>query len=396
MSSLGAGAKLHWDLLTREARRRRANCTRFAPYTVYELAEIPFESQIPKKADLRQMGRWQQIGVYAAGLALEDARLKDDANRLAATDLIVAAGNGERDEAADASVLAAVKASPADRAVLMQALQTSLRPTLYLAELSNLLAGNISIVHGVTKSSRTFKGEERGGLAAFGAEVDRFPGGASRAALVGAACNAERSDLHLSLELCGCLWHGNETPIGRRSTAGGGIVLGSIGSFVVLEEADHARSRQVRPYARVTAVVSARMHLAAQLADDAAPSELCPLQNLIDELSSSPADVLSGASGVQSAMEREMAFIHPLMQRNFLQKIRYYGDALGHGMEAHFPTGIALAALSLSNRFFYPAFDGDNISHRLEPARSNRILVTGFGSWRGAGVALLEQIEVTT
>ena len=35
-----------------------------------------------------------------------------------------------------------------------------LRPTLFLAQLSNLLAGNISIVHGVTGSSRTFMGEE--------------------------------------------------------------------------------------------------------------------------------------------------------------------------------------------------------------------------------------------
>src|SRR3712207_8516744 len=35
-----------------------------------------------------------------------------------------------------------------------------LRPTLFLAQLSNLLAGNISIVHGVAGSSRTFMGEE--------------------------------------------------------------------------------------------------------------------------------------------------------------------------------------------------------------------------------------------
>ena len=39
-----------------------------------------------------------------------------------------------------------------------------LRPTLFLAQLSNLLAGNISIVHGVTGSSRTFMGEEAAGV----------------------------------------------------------------------------------------------------------------------------------------------------------------------------------------------------------------------------------------
>ena len=42
-----------------------------------------------------------------------------------------------------------------------------LRPTLFLAQLSNLLAGNISIVHGVTGASRTFMGEESSGVDAI-------------------------------------------------------------------------------------------------------------------------------------------------------------------------------------------------------------------------------------
>ena len=42
-----------------------------------------------------------------------------------------------------------------------------LRPTLFLAQLSNLLAGNISIVHGVTGASRTFMGEEAAGVDAL-------------------------------------------------------------------------------------------------------------------------------------------------------------------------------------------------------------------------------------
>ena len=45
-------------------------------------------------------------------------------------------------------------------AFLNEHLMGDLRPTLFLAQLSNLLAGNISIVHGVIGSSRTFMGEE--------------------------------------------------------------------------------------------------------------------------------------------------------------------------------------------------------------------------------------------
>ena len=43
---------------------------------------------------------------------------------------------------------------------LNERLMNDLRPTLFLAQLSNLLAGNIAIVHGVCGTSRTFMGEE--------------------------------------------------------------------------------------------------------------------------------------------------------------------------------------------------------------------------------------------
>ncbi len=50
------------------------------------------------------------------------------------------------------------------RGSLNERLMNDLRPTLFLAQLSNLLAGNIAIVHGVTGSSRTFMGEEAAGV----------------------------------------------------------------------------------------------------------------------------------------------------------------------------------------------------------------------------------------
>ncbi len=261
VSSIGSGVATHWDALSNGSSRVNVDTSTFAPYPVHPLAGISLEGQIQSKADLRQMGRWQQIGVYAAGLALDDAQLKGEAELLSATDLVVAAGNGERDADADAAILKALGDAAPNAATLTTALQTSLRPTLYLGELSNLLAGNISIVHGVTNSSRTFRGEEQAGVAAFRDAASRIWDGTSHMALVGGACNAERHDLHLSLELCNCLWRGDFEPIRRRVAAGGGIIPGSIGSFIVLEKADHARSRGVRPYARVKGVAAERMEL---------------------------------------------------------------------------------------------------------------------------------------
>lgn len=385
ISSLGSGAAAHWDAVSSGAGSPRVDTTTYAPYPVHRLADIRFEDQVPNKADLRQMGRWQQIGVFAAGLALDDAGLKGNAEALADTDLVVAAGNGERDATADAAILQALKGT----APLIGALQSSLRPTLYLAELSNLLAGNISIVHGVTRSSRTFKGEEQAGVAAVRDAARRIADGTSKIALVGGACNGERSDLHLSLELCGTLWHGEVLPVRQRAVTGGGIILGSIGSFIVLEDAQHARDRGARPYARVRNVVSSRMKFAE--AGDSTSTDDFSMQRCLREAPGALVDVLSGASGVSSAMAREMAFIEALQREDLVRNVHCYGDAVGHGIEAHFPTGIALASIALARRRMFPAFDNDPVQPASSPA--GRILVTGFGQWRGGGAALLEAVE---
>ena len=74
--------------------------------------------------------------------------------------LIVAAGGGERDYAVDGQILTGLRKAADPGVFLNERLMGDLRPTLFLAQLSNLLAGNISIVHGVTGASRTFMGEE--------------------------------------------------------------------------------------------------------------------------------------------------------------------------------------------------------------------------------------------
>ena len=182
---------------------------------------VDFDKQIPKKGDQRQMEPWQRIGTYAAGLALDSAKAKGDAELLGRMDMIVAAGGGERDWAADSAILSGLpKADNPDR-FLNERLMSDLRPTLFLAQLSNLLAGNISIVHGVTGSSRTFMGEEAAGVDATRIALARIKAGQSDIALVGGAQNGERKDLLMLYEFGGfCLKdefrHGLGPAIGSR------------------------------------------------------------------------------------------------------------------------------------------------------------------------------------
>src|SRR6476661_9421137 len=198
VSSLGEGLDAHWDALN--AKRISIDDKRFAPYIVHPLAPVSFDAQIPKKGDQRQMEAWQRIGTYAAGLALDSAGVKGNADILSRMDMIVAAGGGERDMAVDAAILSGMPKAAQPAAFLNERLMSDLRPTLFLAQLSNLLAGNISIVHGVTGSSRTFMGEESAGIDAVRIAHSRIGAGQSDIALVGGSYNGERPDLLMLYE----------------------------------------------------------------------------------------------------------------------------------------------------------------------------------------------------
>jgi 3-oxoacyl-[acyl-carrier-protein] synthase II len=170
----------------------------------------------------------------------------------------VAAGSGERDINVDCEVLDKLSQSEDSALLAKQVLPSALRPTLFLAQLSNMLAGNISIVHGIKGSSRTFMGEEIAGLAAVEIASRRIAAGQTDLVLVGGALNAEREDLLLCYELGHNLWHGLYAPVWGRRNGGGGFIPGSVGAFLLLEARHHAKSRGAVGYARIAAVVTDR------------------------------------------------------------------------------------------------------------------------------------------
>ena len=376
VTSLAEGAAAHRSLIAEPGGVAPVvDAERFAPYPVHPLVAIELARQIPKNSDQRQMEGWQRLGVYAAGLALDDAGIKGDASLLAETHLVVAAGSGERDTAVDGKVLAAMSPETNTGLLAKDALPSALRPTLFLAQLSNLLAGNISIVHHVTASSRTFIGEEMAGYAAIENAHRRIASGQIDCCLVGGALNAERQDLLLGYELGRNLWRGGFAPVAGRKEGGGGFVPGSMGAFLVLESRQHAEARGAKSYARLSDVATDRSRRAA----GDVTQTLGGIFERIRERNS-PAGgicaVLSGASGVDPATEEERALVETLAGEPRCT-VTTYGDLVGHGVEAHFPAGVALAALAVDAR----------------RSGSTSALVTGVGHWRGEAMALVEAIN---
>ena len=387
VTSLGEGVEAHAALLSPAARPRPAlNETDYAPYSVHPLVPLDLSRQIPKKSDQRQMEGWQRIGVYAAGLALADAGIAGNPELLDRTGLVVAAGSGERDTMVDCTVLEKLDGRADTEILAKELLPSALRPTLFLAQLSNLLAGNISVVHNVTGSSRTFMGEEMAGLAAAENAVRRIAAGQGDLFLVGGSLNAEREDMLLQYELGHNLWRGSYSPVWQRAEAGGGFVPGSAGAFLVLEARDHAEARGARPYAKVAGVVSDRCHRGN---GEATATGLRLFANLCGGLPNGRLAVLSGASGVAPVTEQELAFLNAL--DGFDPIIRAYGSLVGHGVEAHLATGMALAALTVSRRGYLPPLDESGVERPFD-GEPDRILVTSFGHWRGEGLALIEAV----
>jgi 3-oxoacyl-[acyl-carrier-protein] synthase II len=357
----------------------------FAPYPVHPPPVLEYDRQIPKKLDQKQMEPWQRLGTYAAGLALDMAGLKGDRERLSSLLTIVSAGGGERDYSVDGQILSGMPKAPDPEVYLNERLMGDLRPTLFLAQLSNLLAGNISIVHGVTGASRTFMGEEQAGVDAVRIACARIGAGQGDSFLVGGSFNAERPDSIMNWAMGRMLRKAGHAPVWSRSDDPG-FYLGSGGAFLVLEARETAAARGARALATLSAVQSRRSRRAPGSVGRSLSACFDEVRTL---LPGAGAAVLSGATGVAPITGEELAAIRAALPG---APVRSTGTRFGHVMEGQFALGLALAVQAISSGALFPpaarspeeaAFDG-------APAA---IVVTSVGHQRGEGLAVVERAE---
>ena len=384
-SSLGEGADAHWRALAGTDPPRPVFDRDLAPpFAVHPMVPLDFDAQIPRRSDQRQMESWQRVGTHSAGLALTDAGIAGDAGVLGRTHAIVAADGGERDIAVDGAILEGLTAAATPGPYLNERLANDLRPTLFLAQLPNLLAGNISIVHKVTGSSRTFMGEELAGVSAVEIGWRKIAAGQGEVFLVGGAYVAERKDAILNNALGGLLWDGEPLPVWARLDKGGGAILGSVGAFLVLEDAGHARARGRRPYARLAEVRSGRSR---RRPGEVGAGFAAGFDDVVS-VDGPPPAVLSGATGIAAASGEERQFLAGLIAAGRVATVRAGATMLGRASNAMFPALTALAALALARNGFFLPFEADDLERPLA-ASTGRIVVTTAGIWRGEGMGLV-------
>jgi 3-oxoacyl-[acyl-carrier-protein] synthase II len=297
--------------------------------------------------------------------------------------MVVAAGGGERDLNVDTGVLNAEAKGANAPGFLNERLMSDLRPTLFLAQLSNLLAGNIAIVHGLGGTSRTFMGEEVAGADAARIALARIASGESDIALVGGSHNGERKDLMVLYEFGDFNLKDKFAPVWARKDHSG-FALGSAGAFLVLESKAHAQARGAKPFARLSSVV-------ADLARRKQPGDMAAtLEKLWAKLPrrEGKGAIITGATGAEPATSEERGFLKG--HADF--PVRATGTMFGHTMETQFPLGIALAALAISRGALFPPNDSTGTEVEMQGAPT-QIVVVGAGHWRGEGMALVEAVS---
>jgi len=391
VSSLGEGLDTHWaQLASGDVPKPAVDTEDQTPYAVHPIVEIDVGAQIPKRSDQRQMGPWQHLGVYAAGLALDDAGISHNPELLSATNMIVAAGGGERDLDVDAVIMEKISEGENPGPILNTALNGELRPTLFLAQLSNLMAGNISIVHGVTDSSRTFMGEEAAGVSAIETAVAQIQHGQGEIFLVGGAYIAERADMSMLMEFGHTLWQGEHGSVWSREDSDGGMIMGSAGAFLILESRQHAEARGAKPYARINKVVADRCTRQPGAARKVADGLF---EQIRAEIPAGPLPVLTGCCGVQPQLKEEHDFLNNLSEFGIDPIIRGVTTVFGNTLEAQFPVSVILASLAISKGVFFDPFDTTGVEKEFS-SDPERILISTWAHWRGESLALVEKPDV--
>ena len=376
VSSLGVGAEVHLAALTATNPQPVFDDATHAPLIVHAAPEMDFAVQIPKR-EQRQMELWQKLGVFGAGLALDLAGIKDNIDLCKSMDMVVAAAGGERDLDVDAEIIARVAAGQNAGDVINAVLTNDLRPTLFLAQLSNLLAGNISIVHKVTGSSRTFMGEESAGISALKTSISRIRHGQSTHALVGSSFNGQDADMLLNFELAALLKRDGWQPVWERQGKAG-ILTGSGAAFLVLEERNHAEKRGANLLASIGDVEEGRV----KRDDKSIPKILAMFAKACAD--AAPDLIMSGASGATNSIALEQEILGKMNG----VPVRAFASLTGYLKEPQFLFSVGLAALALSEGTLFSPFSATESVSTKAP---KTVLAQTIGAIRGEGAVMLQK-----
>jgi 3-oxoacyl-[acyl-carrier-protein] synthase II len=338
------------------------NASDFAPYSHHPLVNYAIEQQIVKHSDRRVMGAVMQSAVYTAGVALDQAQLKNQPELLQDTQIIVALRGGERDDAADQAITATCHVAREYRETLNAGLMAQLRPTLFLSQLPNLLAANIALLYGTVGSSVTLMGGEIGGAQAIQLACARIESGQAQRILVGGVCINATQEIINAYGQAQKLLTTPFVPLWERTQEG--LYLGSASGFLILESQHAAKARNVPILGKLS-------H--------------CHMQNNVVQSLTKTSAILSMTHNLIKALA--------LQQQHPESAVRAMTTAMGTIFEAAMPVGLILALECLSHKKLFAPLDFCGFEKTQASVHNlNKLWVHCSGQTYGEAWACLEAI----
>jgi 3-oxoacyl-[acyl-carrier-protein] synthase II len=224
-------------------------------------------------------------------------------------------------------------------------------------------------------------GEEASGADAVRIACARIAAGQGDLFLVGGSYNAQRPDILVHYEMGHLLWKLPFAGVWERQAKGGGMVLGSLGCFLVIESREHTAARGATVLAHIAAVATDRCRRRPGEATANAETQFAALRH---HLAPEHSAVLSGATGVAAVTQEESAFLHGVGL-----PVRASATAIGHSLEPSFPANIALASMALSRRRMFAPLEA---TEQPMASELRQVLVTSWGHWRGEAMAVVEAV----
>ncbi len=214
-----------------------------------------------KKKFIKTMSRDIQLGVSAASLAVQDARLEPgmvDPDRLG-----VDFGAGRISTTPDELVQAALQCSDVDNSFEMtrwgEDSMGQICPLWLLRQLPNMPACHISIEHNARGPNNTITSRESSAILALGEAVRTIERGAADCMIAG-ACSSNVHPVDIAkLNLFEALSHRDEDPHKACRPFDfdrDGTIVGEGASAFIVEDAEHARKRGAPIYSEILGVAA--------------------------------------------------------------------------------------------------------------------------------------------
>jgi 3-oxoacyl-[acyl-carrier-protein] synthase II len=318
-------------------------------YSIEADALAPLEARhVNDRSHIRAMGLSMRYACVAAGMAIEHAGLKARPEILERAGLFVAARFGERDEDVDCRIAREIAELGDYEPRLNALLARELRPGLFLAQLPNLFAGNISLLYQLKGPSMTFLGEHGAGGCALAEAASSVADGSIDVAVVGGCYNAAEYQAHFALAGDGWLSPDRDDadarPVQSWIDGSDGTVPGAAAAFVTLESADHAIARG----ATIRAELAHASFASCPRGLRSASESLGRQYRAWLERGQPVAAFVGNGSGIAEIDVEELRFLHgagAASQRSVL--LTTPSPGLGDVCHAAFPLRVALAATAI-------------------------------------------------